>query len=166
MSTTFPDLSAFKSEVDGDTLDLPIRGVVYHFSKSIPMRLGLALTEAREQTQAIAKAVKEGAEPEVPAALANLSETEVMRALVGDQWDRMLDDGVRTDEFRHVYLTLFTWHMSNEDAAMRVWTGQVGEGDARPPARSASKARTTSPRSSTPKPSAATRRPRSGGKTS
>jgi hypothetical protein len=164
--STFPELSGFKSEVDGDKLTLPIRGVEYRFSKSIPMRLGLALTEAREQTRAIAEAVNAGAEPEVPAALASLSEHEVMRALIGDQWQRMLDDGVLDTEFRHVYMVLFTWHMGGEDAAMRVWTGEVGEGDARPPARSSSKARTTSRSTSTRKPSASTGRRASGGKTS
>ncbi len=164
--STFPELSGFKSEVDGDTIALPIRGVEYRFSKSIPMRLGLALTEASEQTKAIAEAVKAGAEPKVPAALANLSEHEVMRALIGDQWQRMLDDSVLDAEFRHVYMTLFTWHMAGEEPALRVWTGEVGEGDARPPARSSSKARTTSQRSSTRKPPASTSRRASGGKTS
>lgn len=156
--STFPELSGYRSEVDGSRLTLPIRGVEYHFSKSIPMRLGLALTEAREQAKAIAEAVAAGTEPEVPEALENLSADEVKRALIGDQWQRMLDDDVTTGEFDHVYLTLFTWHMGGEGPAMAVWTDEIGKGgDARPPARSGSKARTTSPRSSSRKLSASTK---------
>lgn len=162
--STFPELSALKSEVDGSTLDLPIRGVVYSFSKSIPMRLGMALTEAREQTKAIAEAVAEGVEPEVPAALEGITEEEMKRALIGDQWQRMLDDNVLDTEFERVYFTLFAWHMAGEPAARAVWTDEAG--GARPPARSGSKARTTSPRSSTRKPSASTKPRPSPGQTS
>ncbi len=163
--SAFPELSALKSEVDGDTLDLPIRGVTYHFSKSIPIRLGMALAEAREQTRAIVDAVNADTEPEVPAALQGITEEEMKRALIGDQWQRMLDNDVTTVEFDRVYFTLFAWHMAGEAPALAVWTDKVG-GDARPPARSGSKARKTSPRSSTRKTSATTKPPASRGTTS
>lgn len=161
--TTFPELRDFASEQDGDRITLPIGGVNYAFSRSIPMRLGMALTLARKQAEEMAK---EGKLEDTPPALVGFTDEQMRRALIGDQWDRMLADDVTTDEFDTVYVTLFTYHMAGEKAAMRVWTGEHGEGDARPPASSASKARRTSPRSSTQRTSAVSRRRSSAGKTS
>ncbi|GLZ34898.1 hypothetical protein Lesp02_70850 [Lentzea sp. NBRC 105346] len=156
--TTFPELRSFKSEVDGERLTLPIGSNEYSFSKRISMRAGLALAEARVHAKEIAEAAHEGREDEIDLTqpgFTAISEQQMMRDLIGDQWDRMLGDGVTEDEFRHVYMTLFTWHMVGEEAAKLVWTNELDvEGDARPPARSASRARTTSRSSSTKKPSA------------
>lgn len=162
--STFPELRAFRSEVDGDPLVLPIRGTEYAFSKSIPMRAGIMLVEA----QAIVKsAAAEGREPdEQPFTAAD--EQQLRRDLIGDQWDRLLADGVHAAEVEHVYRTLVTWHLSGEDAARLVWTDGQGN-DASPPASSASTARTTSRSSSTRKTSRASKpkaAARSGGATS
>jgi len=162
--STFPELRALRSEVEGARLELPIGSEVYRFSKNIPMKLGMALAEAREQTRAIVTAVEAGTEPKVPDSLENISESEMRRALIGDQWDRMMADGILVDEFDAVYFTLFTWHMAGEQAALAAWTGEAG--GARPPARSGSKARKTSPRSSSRKTSATTKPRRSAGRTS
>lgn len=162
--STFPELREAKSEQDGERLTLPIGGVKYHFSKSIPMRLGMALSLARTQAEGMAKA---GKLSDTPPALVGFTDDQMMRAMIGDQWDRMLADDVHDTEFEHVYYTLFAWHMAGEDVAMQLWTGEIGgEGDARPPASSASTARMKSPSSSTKKTSAASRRRNSAGRTS
>ncbi len=162
--STFPELQSAASEQDGARITLPIRGVKYQFSKSIPMRLGMALNLARTQAEEMAKADKLD---ETPPALVGFTDAQMQRALIGDQWDRMLNDDVKTEEFEHVYHTLFAWHMANEEVAKQVWTGALAvEGDARPPASSASTARTKSQNGSTPKTSAASRRRRSPGQTS
>lgn len=162
--STFPELRAAKSEQDGERITLPIGGVKYSFSKSIPMRLGMALALARTQAEEMAKA---GKLEETPPALVGLTDAQMMRAMIGDQWDRMLDDDVEDTEFEHVYHTLFAWHMAGEDVARQLWKREIGrEGDARPPASSASTARKTSPRSSTRKTSVPSRRRRSPGTTS
>lgn len=153
--SAFPELNSARAEQDDDRLGLPIRGVTYWFSKSIPMQLGMALALARTQAQEMAK---EGKLDETPPALLGFTEEEMQRGLIGDQWDVMLNGGVKTDEWQTVYDTLFTYHLAGEKAAMLVWTGEVGrEGDAHPPAPSASKAPTTSRTSSTRKRSAATK---------
>lgn len=154
-ASPFADLRSFTSEVDEELLPLPIGGVTYSFSKSIPLRTGLVISAARAEAENFAKAAEAGQEPDT-SALDKYDEQQTLRDLIGDQWDRMVADGVKASEFRHVYETLFAWHMAGEQAAVLVWERR--EGDARPPARSASKARTTSPRSSNRKPSSSTRK--------
>lgn len=162
-ASPFADLRSFQSEVDQELLPLPIGGVTYQFSKSIPLRTGLVISAARAEAEHWSKAAEAGEEPDT-SALNKYDEQQTMRDLIGDQWDRMVADGVKTHEFRHVYETLFAWHMAGEEAAVLVWERR--EGDARPPAPSASKARKTSPRSSSRKTSSGTARARSGGRTS
>ena len=58
--STFPELRGLRSEVDGDTLKLPIGDTTYEFPKSIPMRAGLALAEARVHAKEIAASVAAG----------------------------------------------------------------------------------------------------------
>lgn len=162
--TTFPELRDANAEQAGERITLPIGGVEYHFSKSIPMRLGMALALARTQAEEMAKA---GKLDETPPALVGLTDAQMQRAMIGDQWDRMLEDDVLDSEFERVYHTLFAWHMAGKETAMKVWTGEISrEGDARPPASSASTARRKSPRSSTRKTSEPSRRRRSAGTTS
>lgn len=160
--TAFPELRDFAAEQDGDRITLPIGGVQYKFSKSIPMKLGLALTLAGEQVKEMAD---EGKLSETPPALVGFTDEQMRRTLIGDQWDRMLDDDLTTDEFDTVYVTLFTYHMAGEAAAMKVWTAGR-EGDALPPVESAPKARKTGSRSTARKTPARPRRPRSAGQTS
>lgn len=159
---TFPDLAAFENEINGGGITLPIAGKQYVFSGSIPARTGLTLAKIREQVEAAGKDADDN-----QVLLTDQAETVVMQDLIGDQWDVMEADGVPWPMFRHVYITLFTWHMVGPDAAMRVWSADLGvEGDARPPARGTSQAPRTSRSSSTRKPSNATRSRRSAGKTS
>lgn len=163
--STFPDLRSYDAEIaeQPTPLRLPIGGVVYEFQKSIPYRTGKAMATARAEAELIAKAVEAGEEPDMTA-LEQYDEQQVMRDLFGAEYERMLTDGVHDTEFRRVYQTLFAWHMAGEEAALVVW--EQREGDARPPARGTSKARTTSPRSSTKKKPSGTSVRRSGGRTS
>jgi hypothetical protein len=162
-ASPFADLRSFQSEVDEERLPLPIGGVTYEFSKSIPFRTGLVISAVRAEAEGIKEAVEAGDEPDT-SALDKYDEQQTMRDLFGDQWDRMVADGVKTSEFRHVYETLFAWHMAGQEAALLVWERR--EGDARPPARSASKARKTSPRSSSRKTSPRTAKTHQAGGTS
>lgn len=168
---TFPELRALRSEVDAEPIVLPIRGVEFRFSRSIPMRTGLALAEAQVVAKQVSAALAEGREPDDLGAPAfrGITEDQAMRDLIGDQWQPLLDAGCTAAEVRHVYLTLFTWHMAGEAAAELVWTEGLPEGDARPPVRSSSAAPRTSPSSSTRTTSSGSgrrRRRRSGGRTS
>ncbi|GAB2964502.1 DUF7426 family protein [Saccharothrix stipae] len=169
---TFPELHALRSEVDAKPIVLPIRGREFRFSRSIPMRTGLALAEAQVVAKQVAAALAEGREPDDlgEAAYQSVTEDQAMRDLIGDQWQPLLDAGCTAAEVRHVYLTLFTWHMAGEAAAELVWTEGLPEGDVGPPARSASTDRRTSRSSSTRRSSSGTGRRRrvrrSGGETS
>ena len=159
---TFPELRALRAEVDAEPIVLPIRGQEFRFSRSIPMRTGLALAEAQVIARKVRAALAKGDDPGDLAkpAFESITEDQAMRDLIGDQWQPLLDAGCTAAEIRHVYLTLFTWHMAGEEPAKLVWTEGLPEGDASPPARSASTDRRTSRSSSTRKSSGGTGRRR------
>ncbi|MBP2331221.1 hypothetical protein JOF56_011606 [Kibdelosporangium banguiense] len=178
--TTFPPLRRLQSEIDGATLDLPLRGKVYSFPMALPIRLGLKMTILQEEARRLEQAKKDGVEYEVKDEAREWIEDtrmhELFRELIGETMvARLTADGATWPELIHIGQTLFVFHQSGLEAALFVWQSgeddEAAEGDARPPARkpatrSGSSRQTTSRTSSTRQKPAATKGARSGGATS
>jgi hypothetical protein len=178
--TTFPHLQRFESEVDGGTIDLPVRGKVYSFPTALPLRLGLKMTVIQEEAQRLKRATEAGTEyvvkDEARELVDDVSLHELYQELIGEEMLAVLeDDRVSWPETLHIGETLFVYHQAGLDVALMVWQAvdgeQPAEGDARPPsrkpaARSGSSRQKTSQRSSTVRKPKASKGRRSDGATS
>jgi hypothetical protein len=163
---TLPDLSTFDhwaGETGGATLTLPIRGKSYTWrAGDLSLWAMLTLRRLDEKAREIAdKVARDEPVDDLEIALTDAEQKRLDLDLLGDQLDRMTEDGVRWPEALHVSATLLTWHLRGHRAAVDAWARKNEERPADPPAPAAS---TTTAGSSTRKKTPA--RARSGGATS
>jgi hypothetical protein len=113
----FSDVSDFLAEVNGEPLDLPVRGKVFRFSGSPPFAQVAELREIQRKLDAQRRG-------EIPADTVVVpSEDEFYERLIAEQAEQMAAAGVTTAEKGHVALTILVYYTQGADAAERYWTG-------------------------------------------
>ncbi len=143
----FTDVSDFLTEVNGEPLDLPVRGRVFRFSGSPPMAQVAELREVQRKLTAQAKG-------EIPATTVVIpSEDEFYDRLIAEQAEQMAAAGVTDAEKAHVALTVLIYYTQGAAAAERYWSGQIhkaareaNQGEAKP----TGKTTTASPKATRP----------------
>lgn len=143
----FSDVTDFLAEVNGEPLELPLRGQVYRFSGSPPIAEALTLREIQRKMYAQARG-------DIPAETVVVpSEAEFYDRLLGDQLPLMIQNGVTDAEKDHLALTVLMYYLQGSDAAEKHWTGELArkareaaQGEATP----TGKTTTASPKASQP----------------
>jgi hypothetical protein len=146
----FRDLDDLLAESGGDRpIELPIRGKVYAFPSSISARSGLLLARMAAVAQAEQSGGKAAPDPDLEL-LSDGEEVDLRAEMMGATEVEMARDGLTTAHTRVVFMTLLTWHLAGEEAALAAWesAGKAPANRATRRARSAA-ASTTRKRGST-----------------
>ena len=137
---TFPDLrslNAFLAEANHTTLALPIGGREYTWdAHDLPLRAMLKLQRVELEAKEISRRIEAGEtiNPNV-IVMDDAAEQQFGEDLIGQaNLDQMATDGVTWAEVQHVMATLMAWYLNGEHAAHAVWTGELSEVTADPPA--------------------------------
>lgn len=124
---SFPELRAFRVETGADTIELPVGGRVYSWTRTkLSISAGLDLVVMREELVRFTRRLADGDDVDMATELNTplldpARERTFMLDLIGDQRVQMEADGVSWGELTHVGQTLLTWHLTGPDAAMIVW---------------------------------------------
>ena len=115
----FTDVTDFLTEVNGETLDLPLRGQVFRFAGSPPFA---QVAELRE-IQRLLDSQRRGDIP--PDTVVVPREDEFYDRLLGDQLPAMAAAGVTDAEKAHVALTVLIYYTQGAGPAERYWSGAL-----------------------------------------
>jgi hypothetical protein len=115
----FPDNTDFIAEVNGETIDLPLRGKVFRFSGSPSLAEGAQLLEMRRKIEAVAKG-------ELPPETIVIDDQRALYVrLIGDQYDALTAAGVTEAELALIGSTLLNSYLYGYEAGVQTWTGAL-----------------------------------------
>lgn len=116
---TFPVNDEFLAEVNGEPLDLPLRGHVFSFPGSPPTSQVAELREIQRKLDAQMRG-------EIPANTVVVPrEDEFYNRLLGEQLPAMGAAGVTEAEKAHAAITVLIFYTQGVVAAGRYWSGQI-----------------------------------------
>lgn len=116
---TFPINADFLAEVNGEPLELPLRGHVFSFPGSPPTSQVAELREIQRKLDAQMRG-------EIPADTVVVPrEDEFYNRLLGEQLPAMGAAGVTDAEKAHAAITVLIFYTQGVIAAGRYWSGQI-----------------------------------------
>ena len=134
---TFSDNSDWLAEVNGEPLELPLRGRVFRFSGSPTIAQGVRLKQIQtDMREAMARHLR----GEVGAdAVAVPDDQQFYDELLGDQLAAMTEAGCTDAEKNHVAVTVLVYYLQGAQMAELHWTGKlhktaedIASGEAKP----------------------------------
>lgn len=142
---SFKDLDEFFAI---QPIRLPIKGKTYSFPGSVSGRTGLLLHRMTEMAEEVKRASDAGEEPDFgEQVLDDAGETDLLKEVLGDAHQEMLDDGLPHAYIDHAFKTLIVHHQFGAEVAEQVWLDVPGAPkepeDRKPKARKATSASAT-----------------------